>query len=214
MGKEKALKDSISLFVFLLLIWGFYRLFFPTSPELEELILKPIIWLGAVAFFFKRGHLTLENLGITTKNLFPAIYLSLALGSLFAIEAIVTNFVKYGHLNFQANLGTLGIFTTLGISFATAISEEITFRGYIFTRLALVFKNEFTANLVTSILWTLIHIPVMIFVWKYNFATSVVYIFLTFVFGLGSTYLFSRTRNISSSILLHVLWEWPIMLFR
>ncbi len=214
MGKVRALKDSISLFVFLFVVWGFYRLFFQLPQEVEELVLKPAIWLGATFFFFKRGHLKLENLGITTKNLFPAIYLSLALGSLFAIEAIVTNFVKYGHLNFQANLGTLGIFSSLGISFATAISEEITFRGYIFTRLSLVFKNEFTSNIITSVLWTVIHVPVMIFVWKYNFATSIVYIFLTFVFGLGSTYLYSRTRNISSSILLHVLWEWPIMLFR
>jgi membrane protease YdiL (CAAX protease family) len=31
---------------------------------------------------------------------------------------------------------------------------------------------------------------------------------------MGSAFIFSRTKNIWGSILLHVLWAWPIILFR
>jgi len=40
------------------------------------------------------------------------------------------------------------------------------------------------------------------------------YLFLVFVFGLGASFVFSRTGNLASSILLHVFWSWPIILFR
>ena len=156
----------------------------------------------------------MSSLGITLKNLFPAIYLSLGLGAVFAIEALFLNFVKYRSFNFGAYIGPGALLPSLGISFVTAISEEISFRGYIFNRLEGVLKNEWVANLVTSFVWALVHIPVIIFVWKLNFSAVVIYLFLITLFGVGSAFIFARTRNIFSSIFLHVLWQWPIILFR
>jgi hypothetical protein len=103
---------------------------------------------------------------------------------------------------------------SLVISFATAISEEITFRGYLFTRLLHFFKREMAANLVTTILWSLIHVPISIFWWNLDFSGTMGYLALTIVFGFGASFIFARTKNIISPILLHVLWEWPILLFR
>jgi len=40
------------------------------------------------------------------------------------------------------------------------------------------------------------------------------YLFFVFVFGFGSAFVFGRSRNLASSILLHVFWSWPIILFR
>jgi len=148
------------------------------------------------------------------QNLFPAIYFSLGLGAVFAIEAVFLNFVKYGSFNFGAYIGPGALLPALGISLATAVSEEVSFRGYIFNRLWWVLKNEWLANLITSFGWALVHIPVAIFVWKLDFSAAMVYLFLTTLFGIGSAFVFSRTKNIVSSILLHVLWSWPIILFR
>lgn len=145
---------------------------------------------------------------------FPAIYFAIGLGLIFAAEGLAVNYLKYGHFNFQANLGNQTFLISLGLSFATAISEEIAFRGYIFTRLWSALKNEWTANIVTSVAWTAIHIPVAVFVLKYNLSEAVIYLFLTFIFGLGSAFVYARTKNIISPIFLHVIWEWPIILFR
>lgn len=208
------LKNAISLAAFLLVAWGFYRLLFQFPEEIEELIIKPIVWLGATYYFVKKERAKASSLGITSKNLFPAIYLSLALGAVFVIEGLVVNFVKYGSFNFGANIGQKALFAALGLSFATAISEEITFRGYIFNRVWKTLDNEILANLSTSLLWALIHVPITIFVWKLSLGAALLYLLLTTIFGIGSAFVFARTKNVTSSILLHVLWEWPIILFR
>ena len=104
--------------------------------------------------------------------------------------------------------------TSLGLSFITALSEETAFRGYIFSRLLISLKSELIANIIQTLLWTAIHVPIAFFVWGYTLPQGIVYLFLTAIFGMGSAFIFGRTKNIAGPILLHVLWEWPIILFR
>lgn len=214
MKRLQNIRNATLLFTFLLIFWGFYRLLFQFPDWVEEIIIKPIIWLAPVIYLVKKEKASFETIGITYKNLFPAIYSSLALGSLFTFEAVIVNFAKYGKFNFGANLGKETIMLSFAISIATAVSEEIVFRGYIFSRLWEGIGNEWKANLITSIGWTVIHIPITIFVTKLSPPQAAIYLFLTFIFGVGSTFIYARTKNIASSILLHVLWEWPISLFR
>lgn len=212
--RELVLKNTVTFLAYLIIVWGFYRFLFKLPDEVEELIIKPIIWLLPIIPFLRKEKLGLSSLGVTLKNLFPSIYLSLGLGAFFVMEAMLINYVRYKGFNFGANLGSLPFMTSLGLSFATAFSEELVFRGYIFNRLWYVLKNEWNANLLTSTLWALIHVPVTFFVWKLDPASAVIYLGLTTLFGIGSAFVFARTKNILSSILLHVLWQWPIVLFR
>ncbi len=213
-NKETAIKHTTILATFLLIVWGFYRMLFKLPVEIEELFIKPLIWLVPVYFLVKKEKGNLESLGITIKNLFPSLYLALALGVLFALEAVIINFVKYESIDFSANLGQDPFLIALGLSIATAISEEVAFRGYLFNRVWHVLGDEWRANLLTSLVWALIHIPISIFWWRLNFVNTLLYLFLTTLFGVGSAFVFARTKNVASSVLLHVLWEWPIILFR
>ena len=214
MRKELTVKYLTIYAVYILIVWGFYRVLFKLPDNIGETILKPIIWLTPLFFLLKKEKLGISSLGITLKNLFPAIYLSLGLGAIFAIEAIFLNFLKYKTFNFGANIGEGGLILPLAISFATAFSEEVSFRGYIFNRLWGVLNNEWLANILTSFFWALVHIPVTIFVWKLSLASALLYLFLTLLFGIGSAFVFARTKNVFSSVFLHVLWAWPIILFR
>jgi len=213
-NKIEILKHSTILAVYLLIVWGFYRYLFRLPDEIEEFIIKPILWLVPVLYFVKKEGSGLSSLGIATKNLFKSIYLALFFGLIFAFEALLINYLKYGSFNFAANIGNKPLLFSLAISFMTAFSEETTFRGYLFSRVWSSLDNEWIANLSTSIVWALIHLPITIFVWKLSFASSMVYLMLTTIFGIASALIFARTKNITSSILLHVLWEWPIILFR
>lgn len=211
----KNFKSAVYLAVYLLIVWGFYRFLFKLPDELEELVIKPLFWLVPVFYLVKKERQNLESVGITSKNLFPAVYYALGLGAFFVMEAVLANFMKYGgHFDLGANIGALPLLPALGLSFATAISEEITFRGYIFTRVLSFVKNELWANILTSMFWAMIHVPITIFVWKLDLTAALIYLFLTTIFGIGSAFVFSRTKNIVSPILLHVLWQWPIILFR
>ncbi len=212
--KEAAIKHATVLAAYLLIVWGFYRLLFKLPEEIEELIIKPIVWLLPVIYLVRKEGGNLSSVGITTKKLFPAIYFTLALGAVFAIEAIIINFVKHNGFEFTANIGEKVLLTSLGISFVTAFSEEVSFRGYLFNRVWGALDNEWLANITTSIVWALVHVPIAIFVWKLSLSSSLIYLLLTALFGVGSAFVFARTRNVFSSILLHVLWQWPIILFR
>ena len=213
-SKASVIKNVTIYSVYLILIWAFYRFLFQLPDEVEELVIKPVLWLFPVFWFTKKEGFGITSLGITFKNLFPSLYLSIGLGTVFVAEGLLTNFLKYGYFNFGANIGSTPIMISLGLSFATAISEEIAFRGYIFSRLVFALKNEFGANLIQTILWTLIHVPIAFFVWGYTLPQGIVYLIITAIFGMGSAFIFARTKNIAGSVLLHVLWEWPIILFR
>lgn len=213
-NRIKIFKNAVIYSVYLLIVWGFYRNLFKLPDEIEEYLVKPIIWLVPLVYFVRQEKGSLSSLGITFKNLFPAIYFSLGLGLLFLGEAVLVNYAKYKGFNFSANIGSSPLIPSLILSLATAISEEVAFRGYIFSRVWKVLKSEYAASISTSIVWVLIHIPITVFIWKLDLGASIGYLLLTFIFGLGSAFVFARTGNILSSILLHVLWEWPIILFR
>lgn len=208
-------KRAVYLATYLLIVWGFYRFFFQLPEPIEELIIKPIVWLIPVFYLVKKERKGLDSLGITTKGLFPAIYYALMLGTFFVAEALIVNYYKYGgQFNLGANIGKIPLIPAFGLSIATAVSEEIAFRGYIFTRIWGFVKNEVYANLITSVFWSLIHVPITIFIWKLDFVPALTYLIFTAIFGLGSAFVYARTKNIVSPIFLHVLWQWPIILFR
>ena len=205
MKKETALKNATILAAYLLVVWGFYRFLFKLPDEIEELFIKPVVWLLPVLILLRKEKQGLASLGITGKNLFPAVYFALGLGAFFVIEAVIINFVKYGGLNFAANIGDKPLLASLGLSFATAFSVR---------RPLFLVLHECLANLVTSFVWALIHVPVAIFIWKLEVAPAIIYLFLTTLFGVGSAFVFARTKNVFSSVFLHVLWVWPLILFR
>ena len=212
--KNSKYKNIKHFSFYLLVVWGVYRLLFNFPEEAEELFIKPFLWLTPVIYLLGREGGGLKSLGFTKKGLFPALYFSIALGAGFALEGLVLNFFKYGGVDFAANIGRTTFLAAFLLSIATAFTEEVVFRGYIFNRLWQKSKNELGSNLISSFIWALIHLPITILWWKLGLVEMAFYFVLVFIFGVGSSFVFARSKNIASSVLLHVLWEWPIILFR
>lgn len=215
MKNIRSLRYIISLYALIFVVWGFYRFLFKLPESVEELFLKPIIWLLPLLFILKKERKDFRSLGWTTKNLFPALYLSIGLGVLFAVEGALVNSIKYGgSFNFLKVVPSQSLFfSAIGLSLVTAVSEETVFRGFMFNRLLAVL-GEWRANLTTSVAWALVHLPITIFVFRYDPAGVLIFLFLTFLFGAASAFVFARTGNVLASVLLHIFWEWPIILFR
>lgn len=209
------MKSTIFYIIYLFALWLIYRLSgIVVSQELDEFVVKPVIWLLPIFFILKKEKKNLESLGFTKKNLIPGIYLSVILGLLFAVEALVVSYFKKGTIAFSANLGDQPLAGFFVVSLATAVSEETVFRGFLFQRFWNFFKNEILSNLLTSILWVFIHVPASFALLGYSFTDSVSFWFLAFIYSIGACFIFSRTKNIYSAILLYVLWEAPLILFR
>lgn len=212
-----SLKHVFALFSFIFVIWTFYRYFPEILPAwVEELVLKPIIWLGPTLWLVKKIEKEdLSSLGFTKKNLRLAFYWGGGLGVVFALEGLLTNIFKYQGLNLSSfGFTPRSFLAALAISFATALSEETVFRGYIFSRLLRLWKSEWRANLISALLFTVIYLPVSVFVLGYQPLVMFGYLTFIFIYGFASAFIFARSENLMASILLHVFWSWPIFLFR
>ena len=212
-----SLKHVFALFSFIFVVWSFYR-YLPEILPLwaEELILKPLFWLVPTFWLVKRvERQSFSSLGFTKKKLFPSIYWGVGLGLVFALEGLLTNIVKYKGLNLislgYSSTAFLGLFL---LSLVTAFTEETVFRGYLFHRLWQIWQKEWLANIVSSFLFVIIHLPIGVFVLGYTPMVMFAYLFFVFIFAFGSAFVFGRTKNLLASILLHVFWSWPIVLFR
>lgn len=225
MSKSKTMKQAsrlivvkqvFVLYLFIFLVWGLYRFFFQLPPIIEQTILKPLIWLLPLFWLIKNQKQFLSSIGWSLKNLFKSLYLGIGLGIVFAFEGLLINNLKYGEFHFtKLPFSSLDLLLlALGLAFISAISEETVFRGFIFTRLQFVFKNEWLANILASLGWTLIHLPVALIIFQYPFEQMLVYLVLVFIFGFASCLVYGRTGTITASILLNVFWSWPINLFR
>lgn len=211
----KPIKYSLYYALYLIVVWTAYRLSGVSIPqELDEFVVKPLVWLLPIWYLAKKEKLKFVNLGLTRKNLIPGVYLSIILGLVFALEAIVINYAKYGQLTISQNIGSGPLYLTLLVALATAFTEELAFRGYIFGRFLNYFKNEILSNLLVSTIWVVIHIPASFAVLGYNFTESFGFWFLAFLYSIGAGFIFARTRNIYASVILFVLWETAILLFR
>lgn len=217
--KEKVIlaKNILSLYVFLFLIWGLYRFLFRLPEEIEEIVLKPLIWLGPLFWLLFKEKENLASVGWRFQGFFKSLFWGVVLGIIFALLGFLTHLVKYQGISFVglASLATPSLFLgALALSLITAVSEETVFRGYFFNRLWQVLKNEGWANLLSSFGWVLIHLPITLFVFHYNLTQILIFLFLSFLYGVGAAFLFARTGTIVAPVLLHVFWGWPILLFR
>ncbi len=212
-----SLKHVFALFSFIFIVWSFYRYLPQLLPLwVEELILKPLVWLLPLFWLIRKiEKKTFSSLGLVNINIFPSIYWGVGLGLVFAFEGLMTNIFKYKGLELiSLDYSPLVFLGLLFLSLVTAFSEELVFRGYIFNRLWQIWNKEWLANLVSSILFVVIHLPIGIFVLGYTPGVMLAYFLFVFIFAFGSAFVFGRTKNLISSILLHVFWAWPIILFR
>jgi len=206
-------KLVIIYFIYLLLFWLFYRWFFVQSELVDEVLVKPIIWLGPLfLYFWPKSGLSLPEIGFQKKGWLSAFFLSLGLGFVFLLVSVVANFFKYGHsFSFSASVGTTSLAMLVILILVTSIVEELVFRGFIFNTLRLE-VGVFIAGLLTTVAWVVIHLPIT-FLWL-DLTASVVYLLLTAIYGIGAVMVMATTNNLLAPILLHLFWSLPIILFR
>jgi len=214
--KKKTLLNIFSLYLFILVAWSFYRYYFRLPEWLEEIIIKPLIWLSpTLLLVLIQEKKKLTSIGLSFANFFKNVYFGWGLGALFAFEGLITNAIKYRGLLFvPMGLSILDLTRMLLISIMTAFSEEIVFRGYIMNRLNELSKNELFANTISAILFSLIHTPIALFVLQYNFSSLITYLFLMLVLGVANGYVFARTGTIVAPTISHALWNFSVILFR
>lgn len=214
------MKHQVFLVWFLIfLVWAFYRANFVFSEWIDELLIKPLIFVFPVLYVVViREKNKLSELGLTfrPKDFLLDLYFGVLIGIVFAVEGLLVNYLKYGRLSFVPILAVTtagGIGSFLFLNLATSIWEEILGRGYLYQRLLLVSKNQFWAAVSSSFLFLLLHIPIMFTRLHLTGASILIYPISILLLGITNSYLYTLRGSLILPILIHAFWNMTVALY-
>lgn len=215
-NKKITLEPVYHLWAWILLAWSLYRYFLKLPEWADEFIFKPLVFVAPVIWYVvKKEKKRLASLGLTMKNFFPSLYVGIGLGFLFALDGVAANAIKYGKLNIVPieALQQYGLLTLLVMSVATAFSEELLSRGFLFNRILEKSKSLPYAAFLSTVLFVLLHVPIVVTSLKLQGMTLVLFFVTDFILGLATSVLFYNFRSLVAPILVHVFWNMTVALY-
>jgi membrane protease YdiL (CAAX protease family) len=210
-----SLSPIYHLWAWILLVWSLYRYFFKLPEWADEFIFKPLVFVAPVLWYvLKKERRNLASIGITGKNFFNSLYIGIGFGLAFAVEGLLVHAVKYGKLDVNpiSAFGTYGFFLII-ISLATAFSEELLSRGFIFNRIFEKTKNLFYSAAIGALFFVLLHIPILVTANKLQGMTLVLFFTTDIILALANSMLFATTGSLVAPILVHIFWNMTVALY-
>ncbi|KKS97980.1 MAG: hypothetical protein UV73_C0004G0122 [Candidatus Gottesmanbacteria bacterium GW2011_GWA2_43_14] len=204
---------------FIFIVWAFYRAKFILPESVDEFIVKPLIFLVPPLFLvWVWENKKLKELGISfdVKSFLTDVYIGVVLGIILAVEGLMANYLKYQKFSFEPVAAVLlagGIGSFLLINLATAFSEEVLGRGFLFGRLYKVTGKQFPSAITASFLFMLLHLPVMFTRLHLTGTALLFYPASIFLMGVTNSYLYTFRRNLVLPILLHAFWNMTVSLY-
>jgi membrane protease YdiL (CAAX protease family) len=215
-GFLQAIEPIVRLWAWILLVWSLYRYFIVLPEWTDEFFFKPLVFVAPVLYYvFKREHRDLASLGLTGKRLFNSVYIGLGFGVMFALEGVLANSIKYGSLTIRpiASLVENGLVPLLIISLATAFSEEVLNRGFLFRRILERTKNLPFASLLSTVMFILLHVPILVTSTHLTGGLLGLFLVTNLVIGVVNSLLLYNTGSLVAPILIHVFWNMTVALY-
>lgn len=214
--QQGPLTGVFRLWAWVLLVWSIYRYFFNLPEIVDEFVFKPLIFVGPVLYYvFRIEKRSLASIGITWENFFPSLYTGLGIGFLFAMEGILANYIKHGELmiNPIKAFQQYGFFL-LVLSFATATSEEILGRGFLFSRFFERSKeNLIYAAVYSTAMFVSLHVPILLTSLKFQGITLVMFFATSVAISLTNAIIFKYSKSLVGPILVHLFWNMTVALY-
>lgn len=214
--KTKSLEPVYQLWGWILLTWSLYRYFFKLPEAIDEFVAKPLVFVLPVLWYvLKKEKRNLSSLGLTGKRFFTSLYIGLGFGFVFALEGIAANAIKYGKIQINpiAAFEQYGLVVLLILSVATAFSEELLNRGFLFGRILEKTKSLPYASLLSTVLFVLLHVPILVTTLKLQGMTLVLFFITDFILGMANSLLYYNTRSLLAPILVHIFWNMTVALY-
>lgn len=162
------MKKVLGIYFVILIIWWGYRSWFNLPLWVDELIIKPVVFVGIPIMV---GYRLKDKIKLMT------VLVGLGVGIGFGIVQVISRWLNIGHVVF--NLQMVGSVALVG----TAVAEELLFRGYIFGELQKKFKPV-AAIVISAVMFAIIHVPIYGMAWG-----SLVLVMLSgVVYGVVRTY--------------------------
>lgn len=225
MAKKKVKKKTTSptqkalnLWAVILIVWSIYRTKVVAPEWVDEFVAKPLVFILPVYIYIKN---------VEQKKFFPAIWLktkkfagdlvlAFFIGLLFLLAAALSSFLKYGYLSFLTNLlpaNFQNLLAILSLALATGVSEEILSRGFVLKRLFDESKNIFTSSFFASVLFFILHIPILFTNLQLTGGLLITFMATDLILSLANSFIFLTRRSLILPILIHALYNFSISLY-
>lgn len=205
--QRRRLLAPLAIWLAVTLAWGIYRSLFSKPEWLEEIIFKPLVFIGPVMFYlWKRERLTWERLGVRTGSKKKILLWGFGFGLFLVAESIAVSLIKKQAVNITYFTPGSLVLATL-VSLSTAVSEEVLYRGFLLERVKGVVGNLFQANLLVAILFSVAHLAMGFFVLHLPGADIVSYLWLIFILGFADGFIYLETGSVVAPIIAHSLWN-------
>jgi len=201
------------------LIWAVYRANVFLPEWIDELFIKPLIFVVPVFYIvLAREKKKISDLGLKPKlkDFFLDLFLGVNIGIILALEGLVVNYFKYGLFSFDPILSVKvsgGIIFFLILTFFTSLWEEILGRGFLYQRILKESNNQLHAAVVSSFLFLLLHIPIAFTKLNLIGWSFVTYPLSIMLLGITNCYIFSLRKSLTLPILIHLFWNMTVALY-
>ncbi|MBI5614393.1 CPBP family intramembrane metalloprotease [Candidatus Gottesmanbacteria bacterium] len=210
------IEPVLRVWAWIAIVWMIYRYFFRFSEWTDEFVFKPLVFAAPVIWYvLKKEKRRLDSIGITFTNFYTSLYIGLGFGFVFALEGLAANVMKYGKIQIRP-IGAFdqnGMIGLLILSLATAVTEEILNRGFIFSRLYEKMKNLPASAILSGCLFVGLHVPILVTALHLQGVTLVLFFVTTFILGVVNALLFANTGSLVAPILIHIFWNMTVALY-
>lgn len=203
---KSKISDILTVYFVILFVWTLYRIFLRLPEWVDECIAKPLLWLGPLFLLQKKYILPLEKSWKITIS--QNIILGLFVGIIYFCSFTLFSSLRSSFPTFNPDHFSL---QEIGLQFIIALStgfvEELVFRRYILEEILLIVNDRIYANMISTILFALIHLPIIVFVYQYPLTTTVSYLSLLSLSGFiyGAVYL--KNKSLTASTFTHAIWN-------
>jgi membrane protease YdiL (CAAX protease family) len=197
------------------LAWTLYRYFFQLPETVDEFVAKPLVFtLPLLWYVTNKEHLSLSSIGLHADHIKEGITGGLIVGGALVIEGLILNLLKYGAITIHSidavttyGLGGLAILTLV-----TSFTEELLCRGFLYDRLNRVIKSSFASALISALLFTAYHLPILVMMHKFTGTTLVIFLSSTMILGTINGIVYGQSKSLTGPILVHFLWNMAVSL--
>ena len=217
MGNNNVMLLIFFFYTYLFSTWSIYRLLTHFPESIDEFVFKPVLWIVPVLLIVvvHERKSIIKSLGLDFTDPVHDVLFGIAVALFLYGVILVSLYIKFGFFIINPlALNASGIVLYLFISMATAIVEEITFRGFFLTRLSNALKNRRRANGITTLLFLLVHLPILAFTNAMTASQIINTMTLSGIISLVDGYLFYHRKGIVAPIAAHAVWNFVAVLIR
>ncbi len=174
-------------YIYLLIVWGCFRYFVRLPEVIEELWFKPVIWLIPLFWW---GVSMKEKINMFGKKGLSSILMGILVGIIYFVLVR-----KFDLVGLEINMDVFGVVL------ATAVTEELTFSGFLAGYLEKIQKGSWMNLVIIGVMVAVIKLPILLLVYKLGAPEVAGVMMFSGASGMINAWIRVKTGNVTGSIL-------------